>query len=101
MSDVITVNGKKYVPEVATGSGNRFVFVLDRGWVVAGDLTEVKGRLVLKRAVHVLRWESIGFDGMLREPKSSKVTIKKIDQDLNAPADSEIFRIPVTDDWGF
>ncbi len=100
MAERIVLNGKGFVEDVPEPSGKRVVLVIDRGWIVAGDLEEVKGRLILSRAVHVLSWSGCGFDGMLRNPKSPSVKLKKMDHQLNAPADAEIFRIPVSDDWG-
>jgi hypothetical protein len=50
--------------------------------------------------VWVFRWESIGFDGVLADPKSIKVTIKPLKYDPDIPSDSEVFRVPVGDDWG-
>jgi hypothetical protein len=78
----------------------RCVLVLDRGWIVAGDVEDVDGRIRVTRAVHVRRWESVGFDGMIADPKSTKVTIKPFPNGFDCPADSEIFRVPVSDDWG-
>ncbi len=100
MEDTIIVNGKKYVAWPTPAAGPRVVLVIDRGWVIAGNLTEEKNRLVLSQAVHVLSWSVCGFDGMLRDPKSANVKLKKLDQTISAPKDSEIFRVQVKDDWG-
>lgn len=80
--------------------GKRAVVVVDRGWIFAGDVSEDNGRVRLSRAVWVFSWSSIGFDGVLRDPKSEKVKIRKLSHDVDLPADSEIFRVPVADDWG-
>ena len=103
--DTIEVNGKKYVSAdsvkgVIAPSGKRAVVVVDRGWIFAGDLTEAKGRIKLRRAVWVFRWESVGFDGVLADPKSSKVTIKKLAHSVDIPSDAEVFRVPVDSSWG-
>ena len=95
-SDVI-IGGVKFVPAT---TGNRHVVVVDRGWIFAGDLTRENGRLLLRNAVHVFKWEQIAFDGMLKDPKSNKVTLKKLEQVVDIPATSEIFSIPVEDNWG-
>lgn len=79
--------------------GNRHVIVVDRGWIFAGDIERKDGRIKLTRALHVLRWESIGFHGMIANPKSNKVTINPI-SDVDLPQDSELFAIPVNEDWG-
>ncbi len=93
----ITVDGAVYRRE--SPNGNRAVVVVDRGWIFAGDVTESNGRIKLSRALHVFRWESIAFDGMIADPRSSKVTLKKI-ADVDIPVGAEIFRVPVGESWG-
>ena len=98
----IEINGVAYVRAdlcVNPIKGSRAVVVVDRGWVFAGNVTRENGRLKISNAIHVFRWESIGFDGMIKSPKSNKVTLKKLD-DVDMPESSEIFSIPVSDDWG-
>ena len=80
-------------------SGTRAVIVVDRGWIFAGDVIRENGRIKLSRAIHVFRWESIGFNGMISNPKSNKVTLKPL-ADVDMPESAEIFAIPVSDDWG-
>lgn len=96
----ITVDGVKYVRADALPNGKRAVLVLDRGWIVAGDVEDVGGRIKVTRAVHVKRWESIGFDGMVADPKSTKVFLASVPNGFDCPADAELFRVPVSDDWG-
>ena len=98
--DRIELNGKTYVAEAAKPSGNRVVLVVDRGWIFAGDCERKDGRIRLTNVVWVFRWESIGFDGVLKDPKSSKVTLRKLDSDVDVPADAEVFCVPVADNWG-
>lgn len=82
-------------------TGNRAIVVIDRGWIMAGDVEETNGRIRLHRPVWVFRWEGIGLDGVIRDPKSNKVTLKKMPTPVvDLPADAEIFRLPVTADWG-
>lgn len=80
--------------------GNRAVIVVDRGWIFAGDVVRENGRIKLYRAVHIFRWESIGFDGMIANPKSNKVTIKPLTNNVDMPESAEIFAIPVEENWG-
>jgi hypothetical protein len=81
--------------------GKRAVLVLDRGWIVAGDCeTGADGRIKVSRALHVRSWSEIGFDGMIADPKSKKVVIKPLPQGFDVPADAELFRVPVSDNWG-
>jgi hypothetical protein len=96
----ISINGIAYVRKGSSPNGNRAVVVVDRGWIFAGDVTEDDGKIILNRAVWLFRWESIGFDGVLKNPHHGKVTIKKLDHVVEIPSDSEIFRIPVSDEWG-
>jgi hypothetical protein len=83
----------------AKPAGPRAIVVVDRGWIFAGDVTEKDGRIILTRAIHVMRWESIGFDGMVKDPKGGKVTLRAV-PDVDLPSDSEIFRVPVVSNWG-
>lgn len=95
----VVINGQVFVPKTAV-TGNRAVVVVDRGWIFAGDVRRENGRIYLSRAVHVFKWESIGFDGMIANPKSSKVTLKRLSNDVELPVASEIFSIPVDAEWG-
>jgi hypothetical protein len=81
-------------------TGKRAVVVVDRGWIFAGDVTEENGRIYLDRAVWVFRWEGIGFDGVIADPKSAKATIKKLSNRVDIPKGAEVFRVPVGDSWG-
>ena len=101
--NTITVNGVDYVRAdqvQQTPVGNRAVVVVDRGWIFAGDITRKNGRIKLTRAVHVFRWESIGFDGMISNPKSAKVTIKPMPNGVDIPEGAEVFCVPVETNWG-
>jgi hypothetical protein len=79
---------------------SRAVVVIDRGWIFAGDIKRENGRIKLGRAVHIVRWESVGFDGVISNPKSSKVTIKPMPNGVDIPEGAEIFCVPVSDGWG-
>jgi len=103
MDTTIEINGVEYVLKgsvPALPTGNRAVVVVDRGWIFAGDVTRADGRITLTRAVHVFRWESIGFDGMINNPASEKVTLKPLSSPVEIPEGSEIFSVPVHDSWG-
>ena len=82
------------VPMPKTGS--RAVVVVDRGWIFAGDVTRENGRIKISRALHVFKWESIGFAKMV---ETANADLRPI-SDVDIPADSEIFSIPVEDSWG-
>lgn len=96
--DTITVNGIEYTP--ITRTGKRAVVVVDRGWIFAGDVEDRDRRIIITRAVWVFRWERIGFAAVLADPKQDGVDIRAIPTDVDLPADAEIFRCPVADDWG-
>ncbi len=103
MNTIITVNGVEYIKadEVQKPiAGSRAVIVVDRGWIFAGDVTRENGRIKLSRAVWVFRWDSIGFDGVIANPKSTKVIIKPMPNSVDIPEGAEIFCVPVSDDWG-
>lgn len=94
----VTINGVEYAPINKT-TGTRAVVVVDRGWIFAGDVTRENGRIRISRALHLFRWESIGFAKVIETPKSSKVDLRPI-ADVDLPDGAEIFCIPVADDWG-
>ena len=100
----IEINGVTYAPVGSNTipTGNRHVVIIDRGWIVAGDVTkdEVTQELIVSNALHVFRWESIGFAGVLKDPKSSKVTLMDIPYPVKVPASSVIFTVPVPENWG-
>jgi len=78
----------------------RAVVVVDRGWIFAGDMSlTADGYVRLDNAVHVFRWESMGFAKMIEDWKSSKVDLRPC-ASVEVPADSVIFRVPVSNDWG-
>ena len=100
MQEKIEINGVEYVRADVRPIGTRAVVVVDRGWIFAGDVTRGNGRIRLDRAVWVFRWESVGFDGVIADPKSAKVTIRPIPNGVDLPEGAEIFLVPVDDSWG-
>lgn len=100
--DSIKINDVEYIRRDLTSPivGNRAIIVVDRGWIFAGDVIRENGRIKLSRAVHVFRWEEIGFDGMVANPKSPKVTLRQLSNNVDMPESAEIFSIPVIDNWG-
>lgn len=100
MSNEIIVNGVKYVPATSVPTGNRAVVVIDRGWIFAGDVEDHGSFIRLNNATWVFRWEEIGFNGVIANPESDKVDLRKMDAPVEVPTGSVIFRVPVVDDWG-
>jgi hypothetical protein len=102
---VLEINGVRYIPETAAGStvlpaGDRAVFVIDRGFVYAGDWSLSNGQYTLTNAVNLRRYESIGFEGVLVDPKTSKATIVAMPYPVIVPLGSVLFLIPVPQGWG-
>jgi len=97
--NTISINGVEYAPVNAQPKGPRAVVVVDRGWIFAGDVTRKDGRIFISRALHVFKWESIGFAGMVDNPKKAKADLRSM-ADVDIPEGSEIFCVPVPDDWG-
>lgn len=91
---------EKKMKKNKTSGKNRAVVVVDRGWIFAGDVTEKAGRIYLDRAVWVFSWQRIGFAAVVANPKQTGVDIRLISTRIDIPTDSEIFRLPVADDWG-
>jgi hypothetical protein len=97
--NTISINGVEYAPVNAQPKGSRAVVVVDRGWIFAGDVTRKDGRILISRALHVFKWESLGFAGMVVNPKKAKADLRCM-ADVDIPEGSEIFCVPVPDDWG-
>ena len=91
----MNINGVEYAP-VKSAAGTRAVVVVDRGWIFAGDVTRENGRIRLSRALHVFRWESIGFAKMV---ETADADLRPI-SDVDMPEGAEIFCVPVQDGWG-
>ena len=96
--NTITVNGIEYVP-AKKPTGTRAVVVVDRGWIFAGDVTRENGRIYISNALHVFKWESLGFSGMIDDPEGAKADLRPI-ADVDIPAGAEVFCVPVPDWWG-
>jgi hypothetical protein len=102
---VLENNGVRYVPEAAAGpaalpAGDRAVFIIDRGFIYAGDWRLSDGEYTLANAVNLRRYESIGFEGVLADPKSDKATIVAMPYPVVVPSGSVLFRVPVPLGWG-
>lgn len=96
--DNVIINGVEYAP-VKKIVGTRAVVVVDRGWIFAGDVTRENGRIRLTRALHVFKWEALGFSGLIDNPKKAKADLRPV-ADVDMPEGAEIFCVPVANDWG-
>jgi len=94
------MKNEKSKNSVSNSNSGRIVVVVDRGWIFAGDATRKNGRILLNRAVNVVSWRSIGFDGMIENPLRNSVTLKVLNNPVDIPETSEIFSIPVEKNWG-
>jgi len=94
----VVINGIEYAP-VTRKTGTRAVVVVDRGWIFAGDVTRENGRIKLSNALHVFKWESVGFAGMIANTKKAKADLREI-ADVDIPEGAEVFCVPVPDGWG-
>lgn len=97
--NTITIDGVEFVRADQVTKpvvGNRHIVVVDRGWIFAGDLVRENKRIKLSRALHVFKWESIGFAKMV---ETAKADLRQI-ADVDIPEDAEIFCIPVSESWG-
>ena len=99
MTESITINGVEYVPASSKPTGTRAVVVVDRGWIFAGDVTRDNGRIRLANALHIFRWENVGFAGVIADPKSGNADLRPI-ADVDIPEAAEVFCVPVSDEWG-
>lgn len=97
----IIIDGVEYLPSSAfpKPSGNRVVLVVDRGWIFAGDIVREDGRIRLSRALHVFKWQSVGFSGLIDDPIKAKADLRPI-ADVDVPCGAEVFCVPVTSEWG-
>ena len=98
MSNTMIINGEEYVKASAVPPATRVIVVVDRGWIFAGDVTDEEDRIYLDDAVWVFGWESVGFSRVCADP--AKADLRKMDQRVDIPKGSEIFRVPVADSWG-
>jgi len=94
----LIINGVEYTP-IQRPIGTRAVVVVDRGWIFAGDVTRENGRIKLSNALHVFKWQSVGFAGMILDTKKAKADLRKI-ADVDIPEGAEVFCVPVPDGWG-
>jgi len=103
-NSVLEVNGVRYVPEAAGPAllpvGNRVLFVVDRGFIYAGDCSLADGQYTLANAVNLRSYKEIGFEGVLQDPKSNKATIVRMPYPVIIPTGSVLFFIPVPKGWG-
>ena len=101
MSNTIEINGEKYCKVGESGNssgGNREIVIVDRGWIFAGDIERNEAGLLIRNAVHVFGWKSVGFAAVVED--SSLGDIRPMTQPVKVPNDAVVFTVPVPDSWG-
>jgi len=79
-------------------NGNRFIVVLDRGWIMVGNVTDnADGTHTISNCANLRKWESGGFGGVTTNPSKSGVLL---DPCADVIYVNEIMRVPISDDWG-
>jgi hypothetical protein len=81
-----------------TKTGDRFIVVLDRGWIFIGDLAIDGPVHTLSRARNIRTWQRGGFGGLTQSAKVSQATLDDC-ADIQYAASAEIFRVRVGEDW--
>ena len=101
MADSVIVDGVKYVREIARPSGFRRVFVINGGWIYAGDIVEQDSdHVMIDRVVMVCKWTGgQWFAGMIANP-SGDVVLKPISERVEIPCRAVLYSVLVKDDWG-
>jgi len=92
----VRINGVRFTPEFNTDV-KRAIFVIDRGWIFAGDFQRVGDRIKISRVVWIFRWEDCGFSSIVED--ANRADLRPF-RDIELPKACEIFSIPVADDWG-
>lgn len=98
----IVVDGETYVKRSSiqqVPKGTRAVVVVDRGFIFAGNVTESNGRIYLDDAIHVFSWNKGGFSQVVADPKKAEADLRPCSR-VDVPKDSEVFRMPVSENWG-
>jgi len=94
----LDINGTIYTPKQDTPTGNRYIVVLDRGWIVVGNVKETDGECRVVNAFNLRKWGKNGFGGVTLKPKGAEVLLDKC-ADIIYRRDAEIMRVPISEDW--
>ena len=80
----------------------RALFFLKAGWIFAGDSEQLPcgSTKITNNVIWLYRWEEVGIDGVLKNPKDKRVYLRPTGHDVHVPKDCVLFSIPVADDWG-
>ena len=79
--------------------GERWIVVLDRGWIFVGNLSEEdNGDYVLTHCSNVRRWNKGGFGLLTKSAKEAEATLDKCNP-IKFNVSRMIFRSPIKDGW--
>lgn len=78
----------------------RYLIVLDTGWIFAGNILEQDNRVELHNAIMLVNWNKCSFNEIISNPNKSNVTLQKVSSVIDFPKESEIFRVPIPHNWG-
>ena len=79
--------------------GNRVIAVLDRGWIMVGNLSETdSGRLRLDNCYNLRKWMSGGFGGVTTDPTGSGVVLDKCEP-VEFYERAVIKIVPISENW--
>ena len=99
----IRIDNEEYVRASDIGGpapiGNKFIVVLDRGWIFAGNLDRDDDDTcwVLTNAVNIRKWATGGFGLLTRNPHEAGAVL---DKSQDVVFERFIHKVPVADDWG-
>ena len=98
--ETIEIDGTKYVKESAQEkvTGDRYIAVLDRGWIFVGNLEMGNNyKHYFSNVYNIRKWSKNGFGGMVSDPKAAGAVLDKSrDFEFKNP----LFLIPVPEGWG-
>lgn len=96
---VIQINGIDYVQKASQPTGIRHVVVLHRGFIFVGDVVDDGDEVTVSNAHNVRKWASGGFGGLAKSATDSRATLDPCADFKYQRSVSEIFRVPVGEDW--
>lgn len=81
-------------------TGDRYIVVLDRGWIFAGnlqydDLTKI---YALTDCINIENFKNGGFGGLTKSAKAVQAKLTSCDP-IKFHARAMIFAVPITEDW--
>ena len=95
MSKKITIDGIDYVPVKTGPESGRFIYALERGWVVVGIPTQSDGQITLASASVVRRWgTSKGLGELAAKGALTGTKMDPAPEGIQFPASSVVVSFP-------